>query len=115
VIQVTISGPAARAHGHRGAGRADAFRSAADALAQEERGPVKRLVGLIEDARERLEHVRHLRGDVEDDVDLGVGGAYREPAASSRSISFVPTCTSMGGRPVRSAATAGLSSGLRRS
>jgi len=45
------------------------FRSAADVLTQEQRRPVESLTGLVECTGKGLEHMRHVSGDVEDDVD----------------------------------------------
>ena len=51
----------------------------AEVLAEKQRGSVEGLVRLVERADERLEHVRHPDGDVEDHVDIRLPRARRQP------------------------------------
>ena len=82
----------------------------AEVLREEQGCSVERQLRLVEHPDERLEHVRHPDGDVEDHVDVRLACAHDQPQ-SSRSSSFVPTWSRIGGNPVRSARTAGASSG----
>jgi hypothetical protein len=70
---------------------------------QELSGSVERRGRFVEDRVIRLEDVRHARGDVEGDLDVGGGGLSREADGVVEENLVSSGLNDQGGRPERSA------------